>query len=142
MKKIPHHITHLLNDFVEISDIKEKFEFLIELAEELENFPESEKTEEHKIFGCASNMWITVKNSPEKNIVKISGTGDAVISKGMLMFFIQCFKNLSAQEILDIKKNFPEIFLKSGVLSSLSPSRANGAKAMLEKIYEECKKLV
>jgi len=140
---LPQNITDLLQDFSEISDIKERFEFLLEISEELEGFPETLKTEEHKIQGCASNAWIVV--SPEKtenSIIKISGTGDALISRGILAFFVQCFEGLSAQEILDIQKNFPEIFVESGVISSLSPSRANGAKAMLEKIYSECATLL
>jgi len=153
---LPKNITELLQDFSEISDIKERFEFLLEISEELENFPETLKTEEHKIQGCASNAWIVVSSekiensdtstdstgSRESSSVSISGTGDALISKGILAFFVQCFEGLSAQEILDIQKNFPEIFVESGVISSLSPSRANGAKAMLEKIYSECATLL
>lgn len=97
---LPQNITELLETFAEISDIKEKFEFLIELAEDLENFPESQKIPENKIIGCASDAWICItkdKNTDPStgsvsDIIKISGTGDAVISKGILAFFIQCFE--------------------------------------------------
>jgi cysteine desulfuration protein SufE len=147
MKILPKNITDLLEEFSGISDTKEKFEFLIELAEELPKFLPENKTPENKIIGCASDAWIKVETSPKKNIsgeniIQISGIGDAVISKGILSFFIQCFHGLSAKEILDIQKNFPDIFIDSGVITSLSPSRANGAKAMLEKIYSECSMLV
>ena len=137
MKTLPSNITVLLQDFSEISDIKEKFEFLLEISEDLEFFPENQKIQENKIQGCASDAWILVEGD---NPVKISGEGDAVISKGILAFFIQCFEGLSASEILQIRDAFPEIFTESGVISSLSPSRANGAKAMLDKIYSECEK--
>jgi len=137
MKTLPQNITDLLQDFSKISDIKEKFEFLLEISEDLDAFPESQKTQENKIQGCASDAWVLIEGDVP---VKISGEGDAVISKGILGFFIQCFEGLSASEILQIKDDFPEIFTASGVISSLSPSRANGAKAMLDKIYSECKK--
>lgn len=149
MPPLPQNITELLETFSEISDIKEKFEFLIELAEDLENFPESQKIPENKIIGCASDAWIRItkdKNTDPStgsvsDIIKISGTGDAVISKGILAFFIQCFKGLSASEILEMKPEFSDALLQSKIISSLSPSRANGANAMLEKIYAKCKQI-
>ncbi len=139
MQIIPQNIKDLLDDFSQISDVREKFEFLIELAEDLEDFPESQKTIENKIAGCASDAWVVVSSDSAHSTVKISGTGDAVISKGILSFFIKCFEGLSAQEILLLQKTSPSLFIDSGVISSLSPSRANGARAMLEKIYNECK---
>ncbi len=145
---LPQNLTDLLESFSEISDIKEKFQFLLEISEDLPEFSEELKIEKNKIQGCASDAWIVVKNSdfdiaqsPDSVPIEISGTGDALISKGMIAFFREAFSGLTASEILEIQNGFPEIFLESGVITSLSPSRANGAKAMLQKIYSECEKI-
>ena len=146
-KTLPQNLITLLEDFSEITDTRERFEFLIELAEELPEFSKENKTRENKIIGCASDAWVVVSeekksadfDSAQSPILKISGTGEAVISKGVLAFFHLAFKGCSAQEILNIPKN---IFLESRVINSLSPSRSNGANAMLDKIYSECEKLV
>ena len=35
----------------------EKYEYLIDLGKQLENFPDEWKTEDNKIHGCQSSVW-------------------------------------------------------------------------------------
>lgn len=130
---IPKAIQELIDDFKELNSSTEQFQFFIELASELPAFPEEYKTDDYKIPGCASNAWVAVqKNTSEK--IEIFADAEALISKGFLAFFILGFEGCRAEEITQFD---PEILQKEGIISSLSPSRANGALASLKKIQEQ-----
>ncbi len=113
----------------------EKFQYFIELAgeiPEINQLSDEEKNEENKILGCASNAWVSVKNTEDK--ILICADADGAISKGFLAFFIIGFKDATKKEILEFSVNDLQ---ELGIIESLSPSRANGALSSLNKIHKQ-----
>lgn len=121
----------MIDELQECETQSEKFQFFIDISEDLPKIKPEEKTDENKILGCASDAWVKVrKNSAGK--IEITADADAIMSKGFLAFFILGFKNCSADEILSFTVNDISQY---NIISSLSPSRANGALSSLNKIH-------
>ena len=53
-------VEDLRDDFSFLADWEERFRYIVELGRELEPMPEADKTEEHRVLGCQSRVWITV----------------------------------------------------------------------------------
>lgn len=116
---------------------KEKFSFLVELSEDLPKIDDSYKIMEYLIPGCASSAWIHVEKKNDNLI--FTADADAVISKGFLTFLILSLQDLSAEAIVSLPL---EYFSSTGLVSSLSPSRANGFLASFQKLQKEVEKLL
>ncbi len=83
--------------------------------------PESAKTENNKVKGCVSQVYITA--SLEDGKVCYQGDSDAQLVKGLVAFLIEGLNNLPPEEIVRVEPDFIE---DTGLKVSLTPSRANG----------------
>ncbi|MEI7511155.1 MAG: SufE family protein [Candidatus Peregrinibacteria bacterium] len=128
---IPASFQSLIADYQSLENPREKFQFLLELSEELPEIDSAKKTPECAVKGCASNAWVAVNRDTEGKI-HISGAAEAQISKGMLAFFSLGLSGCTPQEVLLITDEELE---NTGVITSLSPSRANGALSTWKKIH-------
>jgi len=120
-----------LNDF---DDWKERYAFIIDLGDELEDFPEALRVEANKVQGCVSQVWVFPKFENSK--LKFLADSDSLFVKGLVAVMLSIFNGLAPQEILDSDSNF---LLDSGLVQNLSPNRANGAVAMVQKIKDYAK---
>ncbi len=127
------NIYDLAKDIQSCETQNEKFQYFIELADEIpvkNQLSEEEKNNDNKIIGCASDAWVVVEKHDNSIIIKADA--DGLISKGFLAFFILGFQDATAQEILEFSVNDLHAL---GIIQSLSPSRANGAVSSLNKIH-------
>lgn len=89
------------------------------------------KIESNVIQGCESKAWLsyTITNSK----YHFSADSDAKIIRGLISIVLAAFNNKNNQEIqaFDIKNYFELL----GLTQHLSPSRANGLNAIVDKIY-------
>jgi cysteine desulfuration protein SufE len=87
------------------------------------------KTEEYKIKGCQSSVWI---HSYEKDgKVFFDGDSDAVIVKGLVSLMIQVLSGHAPQEIIDAPLGFVDAV---GLSSHLAQTRSNGLRAMIKQM--------
>lgn len=123
-------INELIENFELLEDWEDKYRYIIELGESLPPFPEAYKTEEWKVKGCQSQVWLV----PEKREDKIYfiGDSDAAIVKGIVAIILSIFSGNTASKIKETA--ISDIFTKLGLTEHLSPSRRNGLTAMTEKI--------
>lgn len=130
MAPIPPSFADIIEQLNACSSSQEKFQLLIEMAKELPPMPTEYKTAESKISGCASSAWI-YGTKTQDGTLQWFADADAVMPKGFLAMLIEGIQGCSADEIQKI----PDSFLQeSGIVSSLSPSRANGALVSFQKI--------
>jgi len=128
---IPKHMQEMIDELQECETQTEKFQFFIDISEDLPVFDTSERIDENKILGCASDAWVTARKNEDNKII-LKGDAEAIISKGFLTFFILGFEDCTADEILSFTINDLSEY---NIISSLSPSRANGALSSLNKIH-------
>ncbi len=123
-------IEELTENFDLLDDWEEKYRYIIELGEKMPALEEKLHTEDWKVKGCQSQVWLI----PEKrdNKLYFRGDSDAAIVKGIIAIVIMIFSSHTAEEIKSI--NIEETFNRLGLHEHLSPSRRNGLSAMTEKI--------
>ncbi len=124
------NLDELIENFSFLDGWEEKYQYVIDLGHALEPLDEKYKTDEWKVKGCQSQVWLV----PEFKDGKISfkGDSDAILVKGIIAIVLQIYNNKSAQEIKNI--DVAEIFAKIGLEENLTPSRRNGMMSMIEKI--------
>ncbi len=121
----------LISEYQALDTPRERFQFLLELSESLPPVLPEQKIEKNTIKGCASKAWVFVQKDSHGKI-QIFGDAEAQISKGMLAFFALGLSGCFPEEILKITDTELE---KSGVFTSLSPSRSNGALSTWRMIF-------
>ncbi len=111
-------------------DPKDKLAQLMDIAKEFDGIPTSEKTEESKVTGCASQAWIIGKKI--KDIYVFNCDSDALIVKGLLSLLCKIFSGHNAKEINSV--DYSKILEMVGLLESISVQRTNGFANAVDKI--------
>ena len=124
-------IDELIENFEFLDSWEDKYRYIIELGEKLPLLEEKFKTDEWKVRGCQSQVWL-VPSKQEDGTLSFSGDSDAMIVKGLIAIVLMVYNNASAKQIKEIK--IDDIFARLGLREHLSPSRRNGLEAMIEKI--------
>jgi cysteine desulfuration protein SufE len=138
---IDSRVEELIDNFSFLDDWEDRFRYLIDLGRKLEPMDEALKTEETKVRGCTSQVWIVDEVRPGTGTPG-SGSGaptlhfiadsDAHIVKGLIAVLLEIYDGRTPQEILsvDIKGAIGQL----GFEQHLSPNRANGLFSMVERI--------
>lgn len=119
----------IIQDFGRIDDWEERYKKIIDKGKALSAYPEQYRTEQNKVRGCQSQVWLFAQVADGK--VELFGDSDALIVKGLVALLLEIYSGASAEEILKLE---PEFIEKLGFASNLSPSRTNGLFAMIKQI--------
>ena len=123
-------INTLIENFSMLDDWEEKYQYLIELGEQLPSLDEKYKIDEFKVSGCQSQVWlIPVYHDGKLNFYADS---DAIMVKGIISVLLSVYANKSVKEIKEIEVE--DFFVKLGLGEHLTPSRRNGMMSMVDKI--------
>ena len=124
-------IDELIENFEFLDSWEDKYRYIIELGEKLAPLAEELHTEEWKVKGCQSQVWLVPQKLSDGKIAFL-GDSDAMIVKGLIAIVLMIYNNLTSNEIKKLAIN--DIFASIGLQEHLSPSRRNGLEAMIEKI--------
>ena len=114
-------------------DWEDRCDYLIDLGFDLPEFPESEKTEQNRVHGCQSNVWMVLEHR-DGNTVAIEADSDAMIVRGLIAVLLTLYSGESAERILEIDAR--QVFSRLGMDRHLSPARRNGLNGMVKRIRE------
>lgn len=117
-------------EFLKISDWEERYKKMIEMGKALPVMAESMKTEDKKVKGCQSQVWLHAELLPNKKI-HYHVDSDALIVKGLVAVLMAVYNDEAPQEIMTHQPQFIE---KLGLVNNLSANRANGLMAMMKQI--------
>lgn len=119
----------IVEEFSELTDWEEKFQYLIELGEELPPYPEEKRTESYLVPGCQSRVWVAPKI--ENGKLDFFADSDTALTKGLIAILIRVFSGQSPEDIA----NAPLAFIEQvGLSKFLSISRRNGLSSMVAKL--------
>ena len=126
------NLQELTENFAFFDGWEEKYQYVIDLGRQLEPLDERFKTEEWKVKGCQSQVWL-VPNF-DGGLLHFRGDSDAILVKGIIAIVLLIYNNKTPQEIktVDVMK----IFATLGLEENLTPSRRNGMMSMVAKIRE------
>jgi len=126
----------IVREFGIFQDWTERYEHLIRLGKKLPAIDESTRTEDNKVHGCQSQVWLYATN--ENGVIHYQADSDALIVKGLIALLLRVYNDRSPQEII---KTEPDFINKIGLDRHLSPTRANGLAAMMKRIKYDAIKL-
>ena len=121
----------LIENFSYLTDWEDKYRYLIELGEQMQPLPESERIDIYKVQGCQSQVWI--KGEKKDNKYYFQAASDAIIVQGLEAILLTFVNGKTADEIHAL--NLSETFKKLGLEENLSPTRRNGFASMIERVY-------
>ncbi|WAT16133.1 SufE family protein [Xanthomonas fragariae] len=121
----------IAEEFSFFGDWSERYQYLIDLGRKLPEFPEQWKTEEHRLYGCQSMVWIVPEGNAER--LDFHAVSDSTIVSGLIYLALRVYSGRSAQEILATE---PDYIAGIGLAKHLSPTRSNGVAAMLAFIRD------
>lgn len=109
---------------------QDRLQYLVDKAREVEPLPEAVKTEENRIHGCASKLWIIGgSDSEEKMQYKVDG--DAFITKGTAKVVTDLVNGADKNEVAKLSV---ENFSALGIKELLTVQRQNGLGQLIDRI--------
>ena len=78
-------IAEIVDNFELLDDWDDRYRYLIELGDMLEPMPEEAMTNQYKVQGCVSQVWLTHNaESGDDPVIHYTGTSDAHIVRGLV----------------------------------------------------------
>ena len=120
-----------------LDDWEDRYRYLIELGQALPPLPETERTPENKVHGCASQVWLSSETALKggEPVLNFQGDADALIVKGLVAILIALYSGRPASEIA--ATDAVALFDSLGLREHLTTQRANGVAAMAKRMRGE-----
>jgi cysteine desulfuration protein SufE len=128
-------LEELIEDFEFLDDWEDRYAYLIDLGKQLTQLPEAFKSDEYKVRGCTSQVWLIhdiVQDAEKGTIHLFAADSDAFIVRGLVAIVLSAYSGKSTEEIANI--DLAALFSQIGLEKNLSVSRRNGFAAMINKV--------
>ena len=124
-------LNDLLEEFELFDDWEERYRYIIDLGKDMPPLSPAEKTEQTRVLGCASQVWLVMDPAPD-GLLRFRGESDAFIVKGLIAVLIRLLNNLSYGEIQGF--SIRDTLHQLGLDEALSSQRTNGLMSMVERL--------
>ena len=128
-------IDRIVENFEFLDDWDARYEYLIELGEELPRMPDELKTDENWVKPCMSTVHVAAQTDPDDpGLIRFVGDCDTAIIKGVLAVLIDLLSNRTLEQIqsMDVDSLFKRLQLEE----HLSPNRHVGIYAIVDKMID------
>ncbi len=131
-------LDEIRENFTFLDDWEDRYRYVIELGKAMTPLPDADRTEENKVRGCASQVWLAtrVEARPVPRLSFI-GDSDAHIVRGLIAILQAGYSGKTVTEILDI--NPEAIFDELQLRDHLTPQRSNGLRSMVDRLRREAR---
>lgn len=119
----------IIADFALFDSWDDKYEYIIDLGKQLPELDAVYKTDENKVKGCQSTVWLGAAYEDGK--IFFSADSDAMIVKGLISMLIRVLSGHSPDEILEARLGFIK---EIGMDSHLAQTRSNGLVSMVKQM--------
>ncbi|GAB1407871.1 SufE family protein [Thermomonas brevis] len=124
----------IAEEFGYFGDWSERYQYLIDLGRKLPPFPDAWKTEERRLHGCQSMVWIVPSGDAAR--LDFAAASDSAIVSGLVYLALRVYSGRSAEEILATE---PDYIGTIGLAKHLSPTRSNGLASLLAFIRDHAR---
>jgi cysteine desulfuration protein SufE len=119
----------IVEEFELFDEWSDKYLYIIELGQKLPLLDDKYKTEENKIKGCQSSVWL---NSYEKDgRIYFEADSDSTFVKGEIALLIRVLSGQKPQDIIDTQLTFID---RIGLRQHIAVTRSNGLAAMIKQM--------
>lgn len=119
-----------MGDNLKLLEGTDRLQYLVDKAKEVDPLPDSLKTEENRIHGCASKLWI-IGGADNNNKMQYQVDGDAFITKGTAKVVTDIVNGSDKQEVASLTV---ENFSSLGIKELLTMQRQNGLGQLITRI--------
>jgi cysteine desulfuration protein SufE len=126
---ISERAREVVDEFSMLEDWEDRYGHLIEHARSLPVIDDRYRTDEYRVAGCQSQVWVHAER--EGDLLRLTGDSDALITKGLVALLLRVLDGQPAPAVRDADLSFLD---EIGLREHLSPTRANGLAAMVQRI--------
>ena len=119
----------IIAEFEVFDNWLDKYNYLIDLSNDLPIMDPKYKTNEYLINGCQSKVWLRADLVDGK--IRFTADSDAIITKGIVSLLIRVLSERDPAEIMDTDLVFID---RIGLRENLSPTRSNGLLSMVKQM--------
>ncbi len=120
----------IVNEFAMFDDWSDKYEYIIDIGKKLPPLPAEYKTEENKIKGCQSQVWLHSQLTNDGKVF-FEGDSDAIIVRGLAGLLIRILSGQKPEEVAKADLYFID---KVGMSGHLAQTRSNGLASMVKQM--------
>ncbi len=110
-------------------DMEMSINYLMELGERLDTYPEHLRDEDHIVKGCQSKVWLNAEL--KENTVEFQADSNTAITKGLVSLLIRVMSGQKPDDILNQVIYFPS---RIGMSRFIGTQRSNGFSAMIKQM--------
>lgn len=128
----------IIDDFEFLDDWEDRYRYVIELGRALPPYPDEARTNDNKVNGCVSQVWLSTKTTnddSESTVLTFQGDSDAHIVRGLVAIMIAAMSGQPADTIKSM--DIEALMKKLGLDEHLSPQRSNGLRSMVERMKKD-----
>jgi len=119
----------IIEEFGLFDSWDDKYEYIIDLGKTLPVLDKKYKTDENRVRGCQSSVWLVAEYKDGKLFYKADS--DALIVKGLISMLIRVLSGRTADEIVEAKLDF---IREIGMTTHLAQTRSNGLLSMIKQM--------
>lgn len=119
----------VVEEFALFDDWMGKYEYLIDLGKSIPEIEDEYKTDDYKIRGCQSQVWI--RPEMRDGLLYYKGDSDALITKGLVALLLRVLSGQPPQAVAEADLSFLDDI---GMKEHLSPTRKNGLASMMKQL--------
>lgn len=129
MSTIEQAQLELVDEFRFFDNWMERYQYIIDLGKKLPSFPPEWQTENYRLRGCQSQVWLKAKQSKDR--LDFQAISDSAIVSGLIAILMRVYSGRTPVEIVTTPPDFIDAI---GLHEHLSPTRSNGLHAMIDAI--------
>jgi cysteine desulfuration protein SufE len=119
----------IIEEFALFDSWDDKYEYIIDMGKTLPVLDTKYKTDENRVRGCQSSVWLVAEYKDGKLYYKADS--DALIVKGLISMLIRVLSRRTADEIIEAKLDF---IREIGMTTHLAQTRSNGLLSMVKQM--------
>jgi len=119
----------IISEFSLFDSWDDKYEYIIDLGKRLSPLDPKYKTDENRVRGCQSSVWLIADFKDGK--LFFQADSDAVIVKGLISMLIRVLNKRTPDEIMEAKMDF---IREIGMTTHLAQTRSNGLLSMVKQM--------
>lgn len=120
----------IVDEFALFNDWMGRYEYLIELGDDMPLLPDDQKSDDNYIHGCQSDVWIRAEFDEDDRVLRFRGDSNAKITKGLAALVIRVLDEQPPEDVANADFGFLDDI---GLQDHLSSQRNNGLQAMIEQ---------
>lgn len=125
-------------EFSWLEDWEARYAHLIDLGKANPPLADAERTEETRVRGCASQVWMVTDLADGR--MQVRAESDAMIISGLIALLMRLFSGEAPKDILGFDAN--ALLEEIGVSGALTAQRSNGLASMLARVRRDAEAAV